>query len=273
MKEKTKLTKEITKTNFALLLVGEILNHHNTIISYLYNRAKVVDAVKSDKPDFEKLVNGTVIIYNQGYSVAGVCIDEDDKYYYILTCEHILSNKENTTSRKENAIPESNMGLATNLEAIEFFLSDNELKEPIPNHEIINITVQTKDYIMVAGEFLYVSSFLDLGLLRIYKQSNMELDIIKLAEISPKIGDDVYVLGHPLGIQYNLSRGIVSNLNRPFAIMVDALMTFGNSGGGVFNEKGELIGICSRVPVYIIEQGEISEEKDNYRYKLYPSKK
>jgi len=261
MKEEGKLVGEIVKTNFGFQLAGKILLSHKNEIIKLYNRVSklekrkpiVINKMERQVPDFEKLMNGTVVIYNRGYSVAGACIAEDETYYYILTVEHLLRDREENTKYPRNVVPESNMGLVIKLEAIVLFITNDEFKELIPKEEIINTTVRTRDYTMVAGEFMYVSSLLDLGVLRIYKNPRIKLEVIKIADNLPKIGDEIYVLGHPLGRQYNLSKGIVSNLDRSFVMGVDALMTFGNSGGGVFNTKGELIGICSRVPVYKIE--------------------
>lgn len=70
-----------------------------------------------------------------------------------------------------------------------------------------------------------------------------------------KIGEDIFVIGSPLGIEQTLTRGIVSgrmskgNLNDDFLpiefIQTDAAINPGNSGGPLFNMKGEIIGIAS----------------------------
>ena len=231
---------------------------HRRILALEKRKSLVMNKIERQVPDFEKLMNGTVVIYNDKHMVGGVCIDEDETYYYILTVEHLLWGEKEYSRFPKNAVPESSMGLATNLGTIISFIKNDKLKEPVPKKEIINTTVQNRNYTSVAGEFIYVNSMLDLGFLRVYKSSGMKLEIIKIADITPEIGDEIYILGHPLGARYNLSKGIVSNLDRPFFMGVDAVMTFGNSGGGVFNSNGELVGICSRVPVYRIEAGEKS---------------
>ena len=76
------------------------------------------------EPDFEKLMNGTVIIFNWNRSGAGVCIKEDENYYYILTANHIIENHSSRPRRdKDIAVPESNMGLAVKLNVIKDFLN------------------------------------------------------------------------------------------------------------------------------------------------------
>ena len=56
-----------------------------------------------------------------------------------------------------------------------------------------------------------------------------------------------------------MTRGIVSNFVDDIFIGVDASVTYGNSGGGVFNSNGELIGIVAEVPIYYFKQKEKSK--------------
>jgi serine protease Do len=65
------------------------------------------------------------------------------------------------------------------------------------------------------------------------------------------LGVEVFVLGHPMGMAWSLSKGIVSSTERysrhPYikSIQVDAAINKGNSGGPVINEKGEIVGIAT----------------------------
>lgn len=64
------------------------------------------------------------------------------------------------------------------------------------------------------------------------------------------IGQDVLVVGHPHGDFYTVTNGIITNLNyfwwtQCWVIKTNTLVNPGNSGGGMFNTKGELIGIIS----------------------------
>ena len=69
------------------------------------------------------------------------------------------------------------------------------------------------------------------------------------------VGQNVYVIGNPLGeLTYTLTDGIVSALDREIAVeanasirmfQISAAINSGNSGGPVFNDKGEVIGIAS----------------------------
>ena len=83
-----------------------------------------------------------------------------------------------------------------------------------------------------------------------------------LAEGEILIGQVVYAIGNPFGLERTMTKGIVSNLNRSIdspqqfrrikgVIQVDAAINPGNSGGALFDTKGKMIGmntaIASRV--------------------------
>ncbi len=79
------------------------------------------------------------------------------------------------------------------------------------------------------------------------------------------VGDEVFVIGAPLGINHTLTVGHISARRRPNTIQsgfrlgeffqTDAAINQGNSGGPMFNMRGEVIGVVS----YIISQSGGSE--------------
>lgn len=62
-------------------------------------------------------------------------------------------------------------------------------------------------------------------------------------------GQTVFALGHPLGLEFTVSRGVVSCreriLNGISYVQTDAPLNSGNSGGPVVNQRGEVIGIAN----------------------------
>ena len=74
---------------------------------------------------------------------------------------------------------------------------------------------------------------------------------LSFAEDAGKIksGTDVFALGHPMGMVWTVTKGIISSTERyarhPFikAIQTDSAINKGNSGGPLMNMKGEIVGI------------------------------
>ncbi len=62
-----------------------------------------------------------------------------------------------------------------------------------------------------------------------------------------KVGQTVFAIGHPFGLQNTFTKGIISSVGRlikgSYYIQTDASINPGNSGGPLFNEFAELIGI------------------------------
>jgi S1-C subfamily serine protease len=66
--------------------------------------------------------------------------------------------------------------------------------------------------------------------------------------IIPQVGDTVFAIGSPGGLEKTVTSGIVSALSRRFlqigdVIQIDAAVNHGNSGGPVVDREGRLVGI------------------------------
>jgi putative serine protease PepD len=72
-----------------------------------------------------------------------------------------------------------------------------------------------------------------------------------------QVGDAVYAIGNPYGLDETLARGIVSALGRSIsapngtqitgAIQTDAALSPGNSGGPLLNDEAQVIGVNSQI--------------------------
>ncbi len=98
---------------------------------------------------------------------------------------------------------------------------------------------------------------LDLAVLRI-DSSGLTLHPLALADSSKaQVGDAVYAIGNPFGLNWTLTTGIVSALHREIqapngakiegVIQTDASLNPGNSGGPLLNAEGAVIGINSQI--------------------------
>jgi S1-C subfamily serine protease len=98
---------------------------------------------------------------------------------------------------------------------------------------------------------------LDLAVLRI-DASGLTLDPLKLADSSTtQVGDVAYAIGNPYGLNWTLTTGIISALNRQIkapngsaidrVLQTDAALNPGNSGGPLIDSTGVVIGINSQI--------------------------
>jgi S1-C subfamily serine protease len=71
-----------------------------------------------------------------------------------------------------------------------------------------------------------------------------------------RVGDEAFVVGHPLGLYGSMSAGVISGFDRSFQptnsnqrlkglIQIDAAVNPGNSGGPLLNRDGQVIGIVT----------------------------
>ncbi|GIW99116.1 MAG: serine protease [Pirellulaceae bacterium] len=74
---------------------------------------------------------------------------------------------------------------------------------------------------------------------------------------SLRVGQRIYAIGNPFGLERSMSTGMVSSLNRQIPskrgramrslIQIDASINQGNSGGPLLNTRGELIGMTTAI--------------------------
>lgn len=105
----------------------------------------------------------------------------------------------------------------------------------------------------LSAEIVGVDELTDLAVLRVTEDVSLPAVMMGDPE-QVKAGDWAFVIGNPLGKQFadTITVGVVSALNRELEessivkmIQTDAAINSGNSGGGMFNTRGELIGIPS----------------------------
>jgi S1-C subfamily serine protease len=57
-------------------------------------------------------------------------------------------------------------------------------------------------------------------------------------------GENIFVIGHPQGLRFTLSTGIISRSDKD-VLQISAPVSPGNSGGPVYDDRGNLIGIVT----------------------------
>lgn len=82
-------------------------------------------------------------------------------------------------------------------------------------------------------------------------ESDIGLMAVTFGE-APKRGDDLFMISHPLGITWSLSRGYLARTtitmeDGQIRGLASLLATGGSSGGPVFNQRGEVVGVAVQV--------------------------
>ncbi len=97
----------------------------------------------------------------------------------------------------------------------------------------------------------------DIAVLKIDAPKN-QLKPVRLGSSEKlQVGQAVYAIGNPFGLDWTMTKGIVSALNRKVpsgdgllmsgAIQTDAAINPGNSGGVMLNSSGEVVGVNSAI--------------------------
>jgi serine protease Do len=127
----------------------------------------------------------------------------------------------------------------------------------VTNRHVIDnayeITVILQDGTSANARLLGKGLGFDLAILKI--DVGYPLPAIKIGDSDKiRVGDRVLAIGNPLGLKGTVTSGIVSALHRdlngtPYNqfIQVDAAINHGNSGGPLFNTKGEVIGVNNQI--------------------------
>lgn len=83
----------------------------------------------------------------------------------------------------------------------------------------------------------------DVILFKVRLPSGTKSAYIPISTQPPQIGDRVFAIGSPLGLENTFSSGEVSQLRGRNTIQINAPIDHGSSGGALINEYGEAIGI------------------------------
>ncbi len=174
--------------------------------------------------DIAKARTSVVVIYDERGLGSGTIFKQKDGDMYILTCAHVVADSWELVKNGEKEVCTAGYYLDDKVE------EGTEIKYP--------------------AKIMKFDEELDLAVIKI-TTDDVRMTVSPVANNDPQVGDDIWVIGNPLGVYRNVAKGILSNkvASKNF-YNVDCLLTFGNSGGAVFNRKGELIGVPSRVPMF-----------------------
>ena len=148
-----------------------------------------------------------------------------------------------------------------------FFIDENGIIGT--NYHVVDgidsIIIKTSDGMFYDGELIIVDEANDMALIRIRDTQGKKFPTVRFGNSNNvKVRQDVYAIGNPFGYEYTISQGIIAGIREhekvsftdpvtylPFekkfekVIQITAAISPGNSGGALFNSKGEVIGITT----------------------------
>lgn len=151
-----------------------------------------------------------------------------------------------------NVIPEQGQGSGVILTADGYILTNAHVVEQADRLEVMLLNRKTYKAELVGGD---VSR--DVALLKIDTHGE-KLPIAQLGDSDRlQVGQQVYAIGNPFGLNSTLTTGVISSLGRTLKaqngrlmegiIQTDAAINPGNSGGALLNSAGQLIGINTAI--------------------------
>lgn len=151
-------------------------------------------------------------------------------------------------------IPNQRMPQEQSVYGSAFFISKDGYL--LTNHHVINdaskVTITLNDRREIDAEVVGSDERTDVAVLKV---KGGDFPALRTGDAnSLQVGEPVLAIGSPFGFDYSASAGIVSAKSRtmsrenavPF-IQTDVALNPGNSGGPLFNQKGEVVGINSRI--------------------------
>lgn len=104
---------------------------------------------------------------------------------------------------------------------------------------------------VIAGDKMADIAIIKLTDWNSFTQSNPHYEILKFANDYPSLMQSVWTIGHPWGLQYSISHGVISSQLRPdlerssprWFVQTDANIFNGNSGGPMLDNNGDVLGM------------------------------
>lgn len=168
---------------------------------------------------------------------------------YIITNAHVITAEVSINSNNSNYNRDPFSSFFDNFYNYNYSSGSTEVRKAD------KVTVTTSDEKEYTAEVVGFDANTDLAVLKIDATGLTAAEIGSSKDIA--MGDKAITLGYPLGLGLSASDGIISGLDKEMTVEVtggtatmtliqtDAAINFGNSGGPLLNDRGQVIGITS----------------------------
>ena len=132
-----------------------------------------------------------------------------------------------------------------------FFI--NEQGIGVTNYHVLNSSKLKSSYIVLEnGQELFIERIIeenqdmDYSIFKVNNSSGIKFSKADISYLNSVVGESVFAIGNPKGLEKTLSEGIISGFrDSEKYIQTTTPITYGSSGGPLFNRRGEVIGITT----------------------------
>lgn len=129
-----------------------------------------------------------------------------------------------------------------------FFINDHGLA--VSNYHVFKdtymgyeqIKLESSDVVYKVKRVIAKSEDYDFILFEVNCKDN---NYINIADKKPVVGEKVYAIGSPRGLENTFSSGEISQWRSKYVMQTNVLIDHGSSGGPLINEYGNVVGITS----------------------------
>ena len=232
-----KIVKGMMLLSVGMLFVGCSCNKNKnndspTIQPPVAEENKVLDLSTDRVNLYEQSVKSVVKVDNENEIGTGVVYKKESGFAYIITNAHVI-------------------------------LDDNG------NEYHDNVKITFHDYSIAKASYIGMDKTRDVALFYVKDTTSCEVAKIVAYDTDVKVGESVYAIGHPYGQMFAMTEGTLTTNRFKTAIPggvevyiynATATINSGNSGGPLFNSKGEVIAINTMHPK--------SSEIKNFNYSI-----
>ncbi len=128
-----------------------------------------------------------------------------------------------------------------------FFVSSNGIG--ISNYHVFKGSCKGKEIIKLSNGETYkvqeVLAYSEKYDYIVFKVQGSGFNYIPVTKRGYEVGDEVYAIGSPKGLENTISNGLISQKHPDYYIQISVPIDHGSSGGALINSYGEIIGITS----------------------------
>lgn len=198
--------------------------------------------------------NEVLAVYQTQQAVEGTVPDDTNRLYNVQSPERITTTEASKLYAPSVVLVKTAAGLGSG-----FFI--NRKGYLITNFHVIagekHISVTQflqegkilRRVLHKEVEIVATAPFHDLVILRLKDFDTEITPVIFEPEENLSIGETVFAIGNPLGLERTVTEGVLSQTHRNFGgilyLQIDAPVNPGNSGGPLFNARGQVVGIIN----------------------------